>query len=109
MAEANWAAMQCTQGSYHIPPWVYPVTLDDDGGFQNNADASGLLAFFDPFGGGRLLPSFFKSADRIRLFNGGSGYAGAQTCPCGESGAFILNRSIQRVDLIDEAGCAAQV
>ncbi len=109
MAEANWAAMQCAQGSYHIPPWVYTVTLDDDGGFQNTVDASGLLAFFDPFGGGRLLPSFFKSADRMRLVNGGSGYSGEHTCPCGESGSFILNGSIQRVDLIDEAGCAAQV
>ena len=109
MAEANWAAMQCNQGNYHIPPWVYAVTIDDEGSFQNTVDASGLLAFFDPFGGGRLLPAFFKSADQLRLINGGSGYTEEQNCTCGECGAFILNGSIQRVDLMDEAGCAAQV
>ena len=109
MAEANWAAMQCVEGNYHVPPWIYAVTLDEDGGFQNAVEASGLLAFFDPYGGGRLFPSFFKTADRVRLLNGGIGYKGVKTCACGDSGAYILSESIQRVDLLDEAGCAAQV
>lgn len=109
MAEANWAAMQCRGGNYHIPPWIYPVVLDDDGKILEAPDSSGILAFFDPIGGGRLFPSFFKSADSVRLINGGSTLSGNLDCPCGEQGAYILKDSIQRVDLLDEAGCAAQV
>lgn len=105
MAEANWAAMQCAQGNYHIPPWVYTVTVDDDGKFQLGARTTGLLAFFDPFGGGDLFPAFFRAADRVTLVTGEEGTA----CPCGESGAYLEQGSIQRVDLLGEAGCAAQV
>lgn len=109
MAEGNWAAMQCRQGSYHIPPWVYAVTLDDNGQIQASSDATGLLAFFDPFGGGTLFPPFFKTSDQVRLVNGGSSYDPARNCPCGEAGAYLTQGSIQRVDLLDEAGCAAQL
>ena len=109
MAEGNWAAMQCTYGNYHVPPWVYVVTLDDDDHFQERADSTGMLAFFDPYGGGDLFPSFFKSADQVRLVNGAGGYDPALNCACGETGAYIARDSIQRVDLLDEAGCAGQV
>jgi len=116
MAEANWAAMQCRAGNYHIPPWVYAVTVDEDGGFQSTPDQTGLLAFFDPYGGGRLFPAFFRTADRMRLRCADPSFeqqewqpAPEQICPCGESGAYIVAGSIQRVDLVDEAGCAAQV
>lgn len=109
MAEGNWAAMQCAAGNYHIPPWIFAVTLDEDDSFQAQSDSTGMLAFYDPIGGGRLFPSFFKTADRIRLINGSLAYDPAMTCPCGDPGAYIIQGSIQRVDLIDEAGCAAQV
>jgi hypothetical protein len=112
MAEANWAAMQCAHGNYHVPPWVYVVTLGDEGIVQAGPDTTGLLAFFDPFGGGRLFPAFFKTADRVRLIGGSAcagGAAGALACGCGEPGAYLAQDSIQRVDLLDEAGCAAQV
>lgn len=109
MAEANWAAMQCRAGNYHIPPWVHAVVLDDDGNIKNVVDGEGLLAFFDPFSGGQLFPAFFKTADRVRLVNGGRANIDSKTCACGEQGAYILHASIQRVDLLDEAGCAAQV
>lgn len=109
MAEANWAAMQCDQGNYHIPPWVFVMTLDEDDRPQPGSDSTGLLAFFDPIGGGNLFPPFFKTADQARLVNGGAGYDPARGCPCGEKGAYIARDSIQRVDLLDEAGCAAQV
>jgi hypothetical protein len=109
MAEANWAAMQCRQGNYHVPPWVYAITLDEDDRLQLSLESTGLLAFFDPVGGGCLFPPFFKTADRVRLVNGGASYEAARTCPCGEMGAYILDGSIQRVDLVDEAGCAAQL
>lgn len=105
MAEANWAAMQCSKGNYHIPPWVYAVTLNDDGGFQEGPITTGLLAFFDPYGGGDLFPAFFRTADRVRLVTGRQGTA----CPCGDGGAYLARDSIQRVDLLGEAGCAAQV
>lgn len=109
MAEGNWAAMQCQHGNYHIPPWIYAVVLDDDDQFQTEADSTGLLAFFDPYGGGRLFPAFFKTADRVRLINSAGAYDAAWVCPCGETGSYIAQESIQRVDLLDEAGCAAQV
>ena len=109
MAEANWAAMQCRLGNYHIPPWVHAVTLDENDEFQEKVDATGLLAFFDPLGGGQLFPAFFKTADRVRLINGAGQYDPAYDCACGETWAYITQNSIQRVDLLNEAGCAAQI
>jgi hypothetical protein len=109
MAEGNWAAMQCSSGNYHIPPWIYAVTLDENDQIQEGPDNTGILAFFDPYGGGNLFPSFFKTTDRMRLINGGKLYDRSMTCPCGDAGAYIAHGSIQRVDLLDEAGCAAQV
>ena len=116
MAEANWAAFECPQGNYHIPPWVYVVVTDDDDRIVPGPDATGLLAFFDPFGGGELIPPFFQTTDRVRLINGGSqhdpAYVGrgqpALACPCGYDSAYIVG-GVQRVDLVEEAGCAAQV
>lgn len=104
MAEGNWAAMQCAEGHYHVPPWILARTLDDDDHLQEAEDSAGLLAFYDPLGGGHLFPAFFKTADRVRLVLGQE-----QSCPCGEPGVYIARESIQRVDLLDEAGCAAQV
>jgi hypothetical protein len=92
VAEANWAAMQCSQGSYHIPPWVHAVTLDDDEAFQKRARATGQLAFFDPCGGGDLFPAFFRTADRATLVKG-------TACPCGEPGSYLEEASIERMDL----------
>jgi hypothetical protein len=109
MAEGNWAAMQCHHGNYHIPPWIFAVTLDENDCFQESADATGLLAFYDPLGGGNLFPAFFKTADQMRLINGAGQYDPALECSCGEPGAYITQGSIQRVDLMDEAGCAAQI
>jgi hypothetical protein len=109
MAEGNWAAMQCRHGNYHVPPWIYALTLDQDNRLQVGADETGLFAFFDPYGGGSLFPAFFKTADRVRLVNGATRYDPACDCPCGDVGAYIPHHSIQRVDLIDEAGCAAQL
>jgi len=116
MAEANWAAFECPEGNYHIPPWVYVVVTDDDDRIVPGPDATGLLAFFDPFGGGELIPPFFQTTDRVRLINGGSqhdpAYVGrgqpALACPCGYDSAYIVG-GVQRVDLVEEAGCAAQV
>jgi hypothetical protein len=59
----------------------------------------------EPYGGGRLFPAFFQTADQVRLILGD----GDRRCPCGETDAYITRDSIQRVDLLDEAGCAAQV
>jgi hypothetical protein len=104
MAEANWAAMQCGHGNYHVPPWVYAVTLGDSESFQLGARTTGLLAFFDPYGGGDLFPAFFRSADRVTLVRGAR-----SPCPCGEQGDYLEKGSIQRIDRLGEAGCAGQV
>ena len=103
MAEGNWAAMQCRHGNYHLPPWIHAATVDANDALQTGADTTGLLAFFDPFGGGELFPAFFKTADRVHLLRGDA------SCSCGEAGAYLAQGSIQRVDLLDEAGCAAQL
>lgn len=108
MAEANWAAFECPAGNHHIPPWIYAVVTDDDDRILAGPDTTGLLAFFDPLGGGRLIPPFFQTTDRIRLVNGSGGYDPTRVCPCGEDTPYILG-GIQRVDLMEEAGCAAQV
>jgi hypothetical protein len=109
MAEANWAAPQCEVGNYHLPPWVYVVALDDDDEILSGAEVVGLLAFFDPFGGGRLTPSFFKTTDQVRLINGGGGHDPARRCSCGQDTPYIVQGTIRRVDLLDEAGCAGQL
>jgi hypothetical protein len=109
MAEANWAAPQCEAGNYHLPPWVYAVVLDDDDEILAGTEATGMLAFFDPFGGGRLFPSFFKTADQVQLVNGACGYHPAQRCRCGRDTPYLVQGTIQRMDLFDEAGCAGQL
>jgi hypothetical protein len=108
MAEANWAAFECMHGNHHLPAWVYTVVTDDQDCIVTGADATGLLAFFDPLGGGQLVPPFFQTADRVRLINGGGGYDPALRCPCGRDTPYVTG-GIRRVDLMDEAGCAAQV
>ncbi len=109
MAEGNWAAMQCQEGNYHVPPWVYAITLDEDDQPQEGPENTGFLAFFDPYGGGSLFPAFFRTADEMRLVNGAGARGPGCACPCGENGTYIAANSIQRMDLLDEAGCAAQV
>lgn len=109
MAEANWAAFQCDYGNYHIPPWVYIVVLDQDDEIIESSRAKGLLAFFDPLGGGQLFPSFFETTDQVCLVNGGAWYDPALVCACGYHTAYLEQGSIRRVDLIEEAGCAGQI
>lgn len=108
MAEANWAAFECEAGHYHVPPWVHVVVTDDDDRIMTGPDVTGLLAFFDPIGGGEVIPPFFQAADRVRLVNGGGGFDPGLRCRCGDDSAYIAG-GIERVDLIEEAGCAAQV
>jgi hypothetical protein len=109
MAEANWAAPQCPEGNYHLPPWLFAVALDDDDVILKGTDTTGILAFFDPFGGGRLFPSFFKTTDQVRLINGGGSYDPASRCVCGHDTPYLVQGSIRRVDLLEEAGCAGQL
>jgi len=109
MAEANWAAPQCQVGNYHLPPWVYAVALDDDDRILSGADVVGLLAFLDPLGSGRLFPSFFKTTDQVELVNGGNAYESSYCCPCGRDTPYIVQGTIRRVDLLEEAGCAGQL
>ena len=102
VAEANWAAMQCSHGNYHIPPWVHAVTLDDEEKLSEWGPLHGLLAFFDPHGGGELFPAFFRTADRVTLVRAGA-------CPCGEPGSYLEEDSIRPVDQIGDPGCPARL
>jgi hypothetical protein len=96
MAEAAWAAVQCADGNYHLPPWVHAVTLDDAGAVQTGPRCTGLLAFFDPYGGGDLFPAFFRTADRVTLVRNAA-------CSCGEEGGYLAPASVQRLGLPDDA------
>jgi hypothetical protein len=107
MAEANWAAFQCSEGNYHLPPWVYVAAMDDDDHPIVGSDATGLLAFWDPLGGGNVYPPFFRTADRVRLVNANTQFDPALTCACGDLTPYLVRGSIQRIDLIEEAGCGA--
>ena len=69
---------------------------------------AGMLAFFDPVGGGGVFPPFFQTADRVTLVNGGSSFDPALVCGCGDDSAYIVG-GVQRADLMDEAGCAGQL
>jgi hypothetical protein len=109
MAEANWAAFECEYGNYHLPPWAYFAALGEDDAIIASPRADGMLAFLDPLGSGGLFPSFFRTADRVRLVNGGSCYDPNLVCRCGYDTTYIEGASIQRVDLVDEAGCAGQI
>jgi hypothetical protein len=106
MAEANWAAFECSCGNYHLPPWIHAVVTDDDDRIIEGTEATGLLAFFDPVAGGDLIPPFFQTADRVHLVV--PGLDPTLACPCGYNSSYIRG-VIQRVDLAEEAGCAAQV
>lgn len=108
MAEADWAAFECPVGNHHLPPWVYPVVTDDGDRIVAGPRATGMLAFFDPVGGGGVFPPFFQTADRVTLVNGGSAFEPDLACPCGDDGAYIEG-GVRRADLMDEAGCAAQL
>jgi len=109
MAEANWAAAQCEHGNYHIPPWIFSVVLDDNDEMIPQPDATGMLAFFDPYAGSQLFPSFFKTADRLRLVNSNIQHDPDLDCPCGYQTSYIAKESITRQDRLDEAGCAGQI
>jgi len=108
MAEANWAAFECASGNHHIPPWVHAVVTDERDKIIDSPDATGMLAFFDPIAGGSLIPPFFQTADRVRLINGGAHHEASIRCACGDDTTYICGR-IERADLLEEAGCAAQV
>ena len=101
MAEANWAAMQCSRGSYHLPPWVYAVTLDDQEALQKGPRSRGMLAFFDPYGGGDFFPAFFRTTDRVTLVRG-------PLCPCGEPGDYLEEAPVRRLGLPGDTTRAAR-
>jgi hypothetical protein len=107
MAEAHWAAFQCAQGNYHLPPWVYVAALDDDDRLLQGSEVTGFLAFWDPLGGGELYPPFFRTADHVHLVNGNGHFDPARVCACGDDSSYLRPNSIQRLDLIEEAGCGA--
>jgi hypothetical protein len=107
MAEGHWAAFQCPEKNYHMPPWVRVAAVDDDDRLLEGSDVTGLLAFWDPLSGGRVYPPFFRTADRVRLVNGSGHHDPGLVCPCGDDTPYLIRDSILRVDLIEEAGCAA--
>jgi len=109
MAEANWAAAQCQEGNYHIPPWVYAVIINEDDMIEERSEATGLLAFYDPLTDLGLYPHFYKTADHMTLINGGKFFQESLNCPCGIRTAYILKGTIARQDRLDEAGCAGQI
>ncbi len=97
------------EGNYHLPPWLYVAVMDDDDNPLAGSDVTGFLAFWDPFGGGSIYPPFFQTADRVRLINPNRYYDPQKVCDCGDTTSYIKRESIQRVDLMEEAGCGATI
>lgn len=107
MAEAHWAAFQCPEGNYHIPPWVYVAVIDDDDRPVPGSEITGFLAFWDPIGGGNVYPPFFRTADQVCLVNANGYFDPARVCACGDDSPYLKPNSIRRLDLVEEAGCGA--
>jgi len=85
------------------------VALDDDDEILVGSDVAGILGFLDPVGSGKLFPSFFKTTDQVRLVNGTGNNDPAFRCPCGHDTPYLVQGTIRRVDLLEEAGCAGQL
>ena len=82
-----------------------------DGGLLTSPLIKGVVAMLFITAGamglvyGIVTGKFKNDSDVIN----GMGASEEHPCPCGEDGSYIARDSIQRMDLLEEAGCAAQV
>jgi hypothetical protein len=105
MQELNSGMPKCRAGNrYHIPPWVIPFLLNEDGDTllpMGEGEVEGRAAFFDLSLDGRW--GGVISGDRISIDFG--------PCACGNRGPSVRDNIVRYADLKgdDKIGCAGTV
>ncbi|WP_433631888.1 hypothetical protein [Nocardia sp. CA-120079] len=105
MQELNSGMPKCRKGDrYHIPPWIVPFILDQDGATllpHESGEIEGRAAFFDLSLDGRW--GGIITGDKIAL--------DVDPCACGNKGPSIRNDIVRYADTKgdDKIGCAGTV
>ncbi|MFI6776416.1 hypothetical protein [Nocardia sp. NPDC050412] len=105
MQELNSGMPKCRRGDrYHIPPWIVPFILDEDGATllpHESGEIEGRAAFFDLSLDGRW--GGIITGDKIAL--------DVDPCACGNKGPSIRNDIVRYADIKgdDKIGCAGTV
>jgi hypothetical protein len=106
MQELNSGMPRCRKGGrYHVPPWVIPMMLNQDGDsllpHSGTGEIEGRAAFFDLALHGRW--GGVITGDKISLDYG--------ACACGSTGPSIRDNIARYADLEgdDKIGCAGTV
>ncbi|MEV2218488.1 hypothetical protein AB0E01_01235 [Nocardia vinacea] len=105
MQELNSGMPKCRKGDrYHIPPWIVPFILDEDGATllpHESGEIEGRAAFFDLSLDGRW--GGIITGDKIALDVG--------PCACGNNGPSVRNDIVRYADIKgdDKIGCAGTV
>jgi len=105
MQELNSGMPRCQKGGrYHVPPWVVPMILNEDGDallLSTDGEYEGRAAFFDLALDGRW--GGVITGDKISLTTG--------PCACGNAGPSIRDDIVRYADLEgdDKIGCAGTV
>ena len=105
MQELNSGMPKCQRGDrYHIPPWLVPFILDEEGGTLLRHEAGeieGRAAFYDLSLDGRW--GGIITGDKISL--------DFRPCACGRKGPSVRNNIVRYADIQgdDKIGCAGTV
>ncbi|WP_040701766.1 hypothetical protein [Nocardia vinacea] len=105
MQELNSGMPKCRKGDrYHIPPWIVPFILDEDGATplpHESGEIEGRAAFFDLSLDGRW--GGIITGDKIAL--------DIDPCACGNKGPSVRNDIVRYADIKgdDKIGCAGTV
>jgi len=92
MSEMNGLAIECEERYKHIPPWIYPLIIDENNEISNCGE--GRFAFLDP--ASNSYPGFIITGDKLRLL---------ESCPeCGRSG-FVIEGEVTRMKGEESKGC----
>lgn len=93
--ELNAYLLRCPHGSYHVPPIIRAVVLDDLLAPLEGDDVTGLLGFLDAFA--LSYPGFVIPGDVARVVR--------RACPCGLDGQAVVG-PIERAPEHETRGCA---
>jgi hypothetical protein len=93
--ELNVVLSRCPAGRYHVPPLVQPLLFDDAMNWIEEAEATGLLGFFDPFAGS--YPGLLVTGDQ--------GHLSSERCSCRLAG-WAVRGPIVRAAGHEPRGCA---
>lgn len=106
MQELNSGMPKCQRGGrYHVPPWLVPFILDEEGQTllpHEAGEVEGRAAFYDLSLDGRW--GGIITGDKISLDLG--------PCACGSKGASVRDNIVRYADLLagdDKIGCAGTV